>query len=124
MNFFFILLLVVSIVFPIYSFATMIGDFAHNQYKMRRERLEGTTPETGSSAHLGLTQDQLVGSDDLVKDAYKDSVYDGYRLGSGYTRLWNKSLLLDSLLFIASLRGLRICRQSARLTSNQDATTK
>ena len=118
MKIFFIFLLVVSIVFPIYSLATMIGDFAHNQWKMRRERLEGTTPETGSSAHLGLTKDQIVGLDDLVANAYKESVYDGYRLGGGYTSLWNASMVLDGILFIASLYGLSVCRKSVRVTSN------
>ena len=116
MKIFFIFLLVVSIVLPIYSFVTTMGDFAHNQWKMRQDRLQGTTPETSSSAHLGLTAAQLTGLDDLVKDAYKDSVYDGYRLGGGYTSLWFKSMALDGLLFIASLGGLTACRKAARLT--------
>lgn len=121
MKVFFILLLVVSIVFPIYSFVTTMGDFAHNQWRMRQDRLQRTTPETSSSAHLGLTAAQLTGLGDLVADAYKDSVYDGYRLGGGYTSLWFESMALDGLLFITSLGGLSVCRRAARLTKRLES---
>ena len=106
MKIFFVLLLLVSIVFPAYSFLTMIGDFAHNQYEMRLERLEGTTPETSPSPHLGLTRMELSKLDEPVRFAYDDAVRDGYRLGRGYNKLWNQSLGLDALLFVASIIGL------------------
>ena len=55
MRAFFVILLVVSIVFPLYSLMTSVSDFAHNQWKMRSERLQGTTLPEPQSAHLGLT---------------------------------------------------------------------
>ena len=116
-KFFFGLLLLISIAFPFYSFFTMIGDFAHNQYKMRPKMLADTSPKTMSSAHLGLTGAQLAEVDELVRSAYQDSVHDGYRLGVGYDRLWQQSLGLDAILFVASLIGLRLCYNSDRLTS-------
>jgi len=106
MKAFFVLLLLVSIVFPVYSFMTTIGDFAHNQYAMRLERLEGTTPETSRSVHLGLTKIDLSKLDEAVRASYEDAVRDGYRLGRGYNKLCLQSLVLDVLLFIASIVGL------------------
>jgi hypothetical protein len=114
---FFITLLLASIVFPVYSFITSMRDFAHNQWKRRSERLEDTTLPKTPSAHLGLTASQLAGLDELVIAAYKDAVYDGFRLGSGYQRLSLQTLGLDVLLFIASLVGLRACQ--TRSPSNQ-----
>jgi hypothetical protein len=106
MKTFFVLLLLVSIVFPVYSFMATIGDFAHNQYEMRLERLEGTTPETTPSAHLGLTKIELSKLDEAVSASYDQAVRDGYRLGRGYDKLWIQSLGLDVLLFLASIVGL------------------
>ena len=111
MRAFFVCLLVVSIVFPFYFFITSIGDFAHNQWKMRSERLKETSRER-PSAHLGLTANQLAGLDELVTSAYKEAVYDGYRLGSGYEKRWFQAHGLDALLFVASVIGLRRCRRS------------
>ncbi len=110
MKTFFVFLLVVSIVFPFYSFMTSLSDFAHNQYKMRSERLADTTRSKVPSAHLGLTAEQLAGLDELVGSAYKDAVYDGYRLGKGYEKLWVQALGIDALLFVASVIGLRRCQ--------------
>lgn len=118
MNKLFIFLLVISILFPLYSFFTMLNDFAHNQYQGRQERLNETTEFTESSPHLGLTNATLARLDELVRDAYKDSVYDGYRLGRGYNSLWLKSMALDGLLFVSSLAGLSVCRKLARQTWN------
>jgi hypothetical protein len=114
---FFIVTLLISIVFPFYSFVATMRDFAHNQWKTRHERLADTTIPKHPSAHLGLTAAQLTGLDNLVADAYKDAVYDGHRTGGGYQSLWFESMLLDGLLFVASLVGLRACRSSR--TSNQ-----
>jgi hypothetical protein len=117
MKAFFFVLLVVSIVFPVYSFMTSLSDFAHNQYKTRSERLADTTRPELPSAHLGLTAAQLAGLDELVGSAYKDAVYDGYRLGNGYEKLWFQALGVDALLFVASVAGLRRCRSSERPTN-------
>jgi hypothetical protein len=119
---FFGVLLLASIVFPFISFFTTMRDFAHNQWEMRHERLVGTTSMTATSAHLGLTAAQLTGLDNLVADACKDSVYDGYRLGGGYSKLWLQSLGLDALLFVASLVGLSACRRSDRPTNRSSRT--
>jgi hypothetical protein len=106
MKTFFVLLLLVSIIFPVYSFMVTIGDFAHNQYAMRLERLEGTTPETSPSVHLGLTKMELSKLDEAVRASYDAAVRDGYRLGRGYNKLCLQSLGLDVLLFVASIVGL------------------
>ena len=117
MRAFFVILLVVSVVFPLYSLKTSVGDFAHNQWTMRFERLQGTTRPEPSSAYVGLTAAQLVGLDELVSSAYKNAVYDGYRLGNGYETLWFQALGVDALLFVASVIGLRRCRHSERPTN-------
>jgi hypothetical protein len=106
MKIFFVLLLLVSIGFPIYSFMATIGDFAHNQYSMRLERFEGTSPVTTPSIHLGLTKMELAKLDEAVSSSYGEAVRDGYRLGRGYSKLWMQSLGLDILLLVASLVGL------------------
>ena len=124
MRAFFVILLLVSIVFPFYSFMRTVGDFAHNQWKMRSQRLHGTTPSEPPSAHLGLTAAQLAGLDELVSSAYKDAVYDGYRLGNGYEKLLFQALGIDALLFVASVIGLRRCKslgvQQSRCTEPGD----
>ena len=117
MRAFFIIVLVVSIVFPFYSSMRSVGDFAHNQWKMRSERLTDTTRPEPLSAHLGLTAVQLAGLDELVSSAYKDAVYDGYRLGNGYEKLSSQALGIDALLFVASIIGLRRCQSFGRPTN-------
>ena len=87
-----------------------VGDFAHNQWKMCSERLQGTTLPEPQSAHLGLTAGQLAGLDEMISSAYKDAVYDGYRLGNGYEKLSFQALGIDALLFVSSVIGLRRCR--------------
>ena len=119
MRAFFAILLVVSIVFPVYSFTTSMGNFAHNQWKMRPERLRDTGSQETPSAHLGLTAAQLAGLDELVSSAYKDAVYDGYRLGSGYEKLWFQALGIDALLFVACIIGLRGYRGLGRPTNGR-----
>jgi len=109
---FFVVTLLISIVFPFYSFVATMRDFAHNQWQTRHQRLADTTIPHYPSAHLGLTAAQLTDVDNLVADAYKDSVYDGYRTGGGYGALWFEAMLLDGLLIVASLVGLRACRSS------------
>jgi len=117
MKAFFLVLLAVSVAFPLYSFSTSMRVIAHNQWKGRSERLVTTDRHAVPSAHLGLTAAQLTGLDELVASAYKDAVYDGYRLGSGYEKLSFQALGLDALLFVASIVGLVRCRDSAGPTS-------
>ncbi len=92
-----------------------IGDFAHNQYAMRLERLEGTTPVTSPSVHLGLTRTELSKLDEAVSSAYGAAVRDGYRLGRGYNKTWIQSLGLDVLIFVTSIVGLIKLRTLKRL---------
>src|SRR6266542_2321195 len=115
MKAFLVFLLVVSVVFPFYSFMATIGDFAHNQYAMRLERLEGTTPVTSPSVHLGLTRTELSKLDEAVSSAYGAAVRDGYRLGRGYNKIWIQSLGLDVLIFVTSIVGLIKLRTLKRL---------
>ena len=103
--------------FPFYSFMKSVGDFAHNQWKMRSERLTDTTRSEPPSAHFGLTAAQLAGLDEVVSSAYKDAVYDGYRLGNGYEKLSFQALGIDALLFVASVIGLRRCQDFGRPTN-------
>ena len=113
---FFITLLVISIVFPFYSFIDSMRVFAHNQWKSRHERLSETAAPNLPSPHLGLTAGNLASASEFVANGYRDSVYDGYRLGAGYEALWFQSMGLDFFLFVASLIGLGACRSSSRLT--------
>jgi hypothetical protein len=112
MKLFFTLTLLVSVLFPPVTMVMTLRDFAHNQYKERDERLHDTAVPKFPSAHLGLTAGQLNGVDGLVADAYRQSVADGHRLGSGYQQLWLESFGLSALLFFASLAGRRACGSS------------
>jgi hypothetical protein len=116
MKIFFIVVLVLSILFPPYMLVAGLGVMAHNQYEMRVKRLDGRTPMTGPSAHLGLTPTQLSGLDELVVSAYTDAVHDGYRLGRGFSILSLEALVLDAVLFFAAIFGLSACRARSRLT--------
>jgi hypothetical protein len=120
MKAFFVFLLVVSVVFPFYSFMATLGDTAHNQYEMRFKRLEGTTPMTIPSVHLGLTKIQLSKLDEPVSSAYGAAVRDGYRLGQANDKLQMQCLGLDVLLFVASIVGLTKLRTHKR-TENEHA---
>ena len=55
--------------------------------------------------------------DELVSSAYRDAVFDGYRLGKGYEKLWLQTLGVDGLLFVGSLLGLRQCARLNRQIS-------
>ena len=114
MKAFFVFLLVVSVVFPIYSFLITLGDFAHNPYEMRVKRLEETTVMISPSVHFGLTKTELSKQEEAVRLAYDAAVRDGYRLGRGYGKLWLQSLGLDVLLFVASIVGLAQLRAQKR----------
>ena len=116
---FFIVLLVVSVVFPVYTSMTYVRDFAHNQWKARSKRVEDPVREQPPSAHFGLTAPQLADLDEVVASAYKDAVYDGYRLGNGYEKLWFQALVVDGLLVAASIIGLVHCKSVGR-AANQN----
>jgi hypothetical protein len=115
MKTFFALLLLISIVFPVYLFLSTIKDFAHNQYSMRFKRLEQTAPDpdmpliegmTPPDVQFGLTKIELSKLDKNVSASYSVAVRESYSLGHGYNKLCIESLGLDALLFLASLIGL------------------
>lgn len=116
MKLFFVLLLVVSIVYPVYAVFDMLAVTSHNQWEGRQRNL--TVMDRGiDSAHLGLSGAELTKLDELdglAGDAYRRAVEDGFRLGVGHDRLWKTSLGLDALLFMASVGGLLLCRGRGR----------
>jgi hypothetical protein len=95
-------------------FKATLGDFAHNQYLMRFERLEETTAVTSPSVHFGLTKMELSKLEEPISSAYGAAVRDGYRLGRGYSKLWIQSLGLNVLLFVTSIVGLTKLRNRKR----------
>lgn len=108
MKAFFVLTLVVSVLWPLIMFVGGINVMAHNQYQYRHELLDAWEREKDhASAHLGLTQKELAKCDDYTANAYRESVYDGYRLGTGYGSLALQGLSMSALLFLASVLGLR-----------------
>ena len=110
------IILLVSIVFPFLSLSETLTVFAHNEWDIRPETRAEVTNRANAFAGHGLTAAQLSNVDEFVAMAYNKSVDDGYKLGRGYSRLWFASLVLDALLFITGVIGLRLCRNLNRLT--------
>ncbi len=106
---FFWSLLVISVFVPIYTFGAGLQVMAHNQYRNRADRLKSSEQPRHPSGHVGLTGAEIAALDPDVAYAYTDSVRDGYRLGRGYEALSLELLLLDGLLFISSIVGIRAC---------------
>jgi hypothetical protein len=105
---FFWVMLVASLASVLYEFDAELGVMAHNQYRGRHDLLDRSRPQPNHlSPHLGLTQTELGLCDKYVADAYGESVYDGYRLGRGYSRLSRQCLIMAGLLFVTSFIGIR-----------------
>jgi hypothetical protein len=107
---FFGILLVVSILVPIYNVSSGLQVIAHNEYDGRFARLRLTDPSNHPSLHFGLTASELAAVSRETADAYRDAVRDGYRLGRGYSAIWRQSIALNGLLFLSGLVGLWSCR--------------
>jgi hypothetical protein len=122
MKAFFIVLLVVSILYPFYAMGADIFMLAHNQYEGRYRRLSITEHNLMPSRHLGLTSNEIAVVDKDVAFAYTDSVNDGYRLGLVYSRVQRRAVLLDALLFISGIVGLRACRAQRQPEGEHHAT--
>jgi hypothetical protein len=114
-------LLLISIVFPVHNVATGLEIVVHNEYEGRFTRLQSTEPTVRGplpNGHFGLTATDLAALDREVAFAYTDAVRDAYRLGHGYSGLWQESMVLDGLLFVSSALGLWAC-WSRRQSPNQ-----
>ncbi len=108
---FFVSMLVISLLWPLMIVGSGMSAVAHNQYKYRHELLEpGELQTEHESEHLGLTQKELASRDKYTADAYRESVYDGYRLGNAYSSLMVQGLAVSALLFLTSAIGLRAAR--------------
>lgn len=119
MKAFFVIMLIASVVSAPYGVWTGIVATSHNQYRGRHDLLDTTWQQPDHrSPHLGLTPKELAQCDPYVADAYKRSVYDGYKLGAFHSRLGGQCLILSALLFITSLLGIRAVSK-AGAESNQ-----
>ena len=124
MKAFFVLMLVASVLWPIIMLVGGMNVIAHNQYQYRHGLLDaGQREKDHASAHLGLTQKELAKCDDYTAKAYNESVYDGCRLGTGYSSLMLWGLAMSALLFLTSALGLRALGSGKRFqtqSSNQN----
>ena len=112
MKSFFVIMLIASVVSVPYRLLTGIDALAHNQYLSRHDLLDTSKQQPEHlSPHLGLTPTELAQCDPYVADAYKQSVYDGYKLGTFRSGLGTQCDILAALLFLASLVGIRAARK-------------
>jgi hypothetical protein len=108
MKLFFVIILIVSVVSVPYTLWTRIRAMAHNQYQGRHDLLDANRQQPDHlSPHLGLTLKELAQCDPYVANAYEQSVYDGYKLGTFHSGLGDQCLILSAFLFITSLVGIR-----------------
>ena len=104
---FFGVVLLASILMPIYNIRSYLQVIAHNYYEDRYARLMSS----GQPDNLfGLTAPELARLPRETAEAYEQAVRDGYRLGEGYSELWSRSMALDGLLFVSGILGLWSCR--------------
>jgi hypothetical protein len=106
---FFGMVLLVSIVMPIYSVNSALQMTVHNQYEERFVRLK-SSGRSDTPSLFGLNASELAGLPRETAEAYEHAVRDGYRLGHGYSALWSQSMALDGLLFVSGILGLWSCR--------------
>lgn len=111
---FFIIVLFVSVAVPIYNITSALQIVVHNQYEGRLNQLHEAHWSGYPSRHLGLTASELAALPEETRDAYKDAVYDGYRIGRGYEVLWFLTMGLSVSLFLSSILALWACRRRQR----------
>jgi len=88
----FMLMFALSILSAAYQLRSSLDVMAHNQYERRYQLLDATKKQPDHlSSHLGLTPIELAKSDPYFVYAYKDAVFDGYRLG-----VWSSPEKTDS----------------------------
>ena len=108
MKLFFLIMLIASVVSVPFDLSRWLGAIAHNQYEGRHDLLDTSRPQPDHrSPHLGLTPKELAQCDPYVADAYEQSVYDGYKLGTYHSGLGEQCLILSAFLFVTSLVGIR-----------------
>jgi hypothetical protein len=103
------IVLLVSIVMPIYNIRSCMQIIAHNYYEDRFARLKSSGLSDTPSL-FGLTASELAGLPRETAEAYEHAVRDGHRLGQGYSALWSQSMALNGLLFVSGILGLWSCR--------------
>ena len=117
MKSFFVCMMIVAVLAVGYDFWGSLADIAHNQYLGRHELLDTSHPQPDHrSAHLGLTPKELAACDPSVADAYRQAVYDGYKLGTGYFGKERRYLALAGLLLLTGWCGIIASRKK-----NKDA---
>jgi hypothetical protein len=120
MKAFFICMLIVSALAVLFDLWAALGYTAHNHYQNRHDLLDTSRPQPDhESSQLGLTPKELATCDPYFADAYKASVFDGYRLGTGYMREQLRSFALGCLLFVTGCCGIRAVRKGERLGDRQ-----
>jgi hypothetical protein len=108
MKTFFVIMLVASVVSVFYEEFASLQVMAHNHYESRHDLLTSSTPQPDHlSVILGLTPKELSLCDEYIARAYKESVSDGYRLGTRYDSLSVQCISLAALLFLTSMLGIR-----------------
>jgi hypothetical protein len=110
---FFVMMALVSVVSVLYELNAGIKLAAHNHYQYRYSLLDTNQPPS-YRLHpiMGLTPQDLAKCDDHVAKAYRISVDDGYRLGTGYSALSRQGLLVSALLFLTSIFGIRVVNKN------------
>lgn len=111
MKIFFKLMLGLSILSGLYQCSSRLGVMAHSQYTGRYELLKTEPKPYQHSSFFGLTPTELAKTDDYVANAYRNAVYEGYKLGIGYDHLSLQCLAMTVLLFLSSVAGLRALRK-------------
>jgi len=91
----------------IYNFVDGFHVMMHNHYESRQYMLKTMETLPMSSPSLGLTQKDLSLCSDYVAEAYKESVDDGVRAGTGYMKLGMAFFALSALLFLTSVVGIQ-----------------
>ena len=124
MRAFFAAIIFISVVAIFYEFVLEIDVMAHNQYLNRQYLLTATEPESVQrhSKVLGLTKSELSNCDNYIAEAYKESVFDGYRLGTGWGSLDELCLGLSAVLFVTGIVGYRFV-QKTRVKQSASSTS-
>jgi hypothetical protein len=108
MKAFFVIILLASILSGFYELVAGIKVMAHNHYEYRHGLLDTSRQQPDrESESLGLTPKDLSSCNEYISRAYKESVDDGYRLGTGYDALSLQCFALAALLFLTSIVSIR-----------------
>jgi len=112
MKAFFVFMLLASVVSGFYALHNGLRVMTHNHYEYRAKLLDNSLKQYELlNENMGLTPKDLSLCTEHVANAYKVSVSDGYRLGSGYNVLSGLCLGLSALLFLTSVLGLRAIKK-------------